>query len=211
MVIPHYGGRHANPAFHNPQLQRNIEIVSDHRRSEDWASKFLENGWRLGIIGSTDQHAGNAGFGVRRAGTKGGEPGEVFEPASPAENGTALVAVYAPQLTREGIFQGLYHRRTYATTGTRIVLDFAINNAPMGSEIRTTTAPKITASAEGTAPIKLLRVVKNGKVVYSVSPGGLSASLTFQDGSGDYEGKYYYIDLVQDDGKKAISSPIWVN
>ena len=211
MVIPHYGGRHANPAFHNPQLQRNIEIVSDHRRSEDWASKFLENGWRLGIIGSTDQHAGNAGFGVRRAGTKGGEPGEVFEPTSPAENGTALVAVYAPQLTREGIFQGLYHRRTYATTGTRIVLDFAINNAPMGSEIRTATAPKITASAEGTAPIKLLRVVKNGKVVYSVSPGGLSASLTFQDGSGDYDRKYYYIDLVQDDGKKAISSPIWVN
>ena len=211
MVIPHYGGRHANPAFHNPQLQRNIEIVSDHRRSEDWASKFLENGWRLGIIGSTDNHAGNAGFGIRRAGTKGGEAGEVFEPTSPAENGTALVAVYAPQLTREGIFQGLYHRRTYATTGTRIVLDFAIDNAPMGSEIRTTTAPRITASAEGTAPIKLLRVVKNGSVVYSISPGGLSANLTFQDGSGDYDRKYYYIDLVQDDGKKAISSPIWVN
>src|ERR1019366_1358965 len=153
MVIPHYGGRHGNPAFHNPQLQRNIEIVSDHRRSEDWASKCLENGWRLGIIGSTDQHAGNAGFGVRRAGTKGGEEGEVFEPSSPAENGTAMVAVYAPGLTREAIFQGLYHRRTYATTGTRIILDFTVNGAPMGSEIRTSEPPKITASAEGTARI----------------------------------------------------------
>jgi hypothetical protein len=211
MVIPHYGGRHANPAFHNPQLQRNIEIVSDHRRSEDWASQFMQNGWRLGIIGSTDNHAGNAGFGVRRAGIKNGEEGEVFSPSSPAENGTALVAVYAPRLTREGIFQGLYHRRTYATTGTRIVLDFAVNGAPMGSEIRASGAPKITAFAEGTAPIKLLRVVKNGKVVYSISPGARSANLTFQDGSGDYDRKYYYLDLVQEDGKKAISSPVWVN
>ncbi len=211
MVIPHYGGRHGNPAFHNPQLQRNIEIVSDHRRSEDWASKFLENGWRLGIIGSTDQHSGNAGFGVRRAGTKGGEQGEVFEPTSPAENGTALVAVYAPQLTREGIFQGLYHRHAYATTGTRIVLDFAVNGSPMGSEIRATGEPTIKATAEGTAPIKLIRVVKNGKVIYSISPGGMSAKLVYRDGSGDYDRKYYYIDLVQEDGKKAISSPVWVN
>jgi hypothetical protein len=211
MVIPHYGGRHANPAFHNPQLQRNIEIVSDHRRSEDWASKFLQNGWRLGIIGSTDQHSGNAGFGIRRAGTKGGEEGEVFEPTSPAENGTALVAVYAPRLTREGIFQGLYHRRTYATTGTRIILDFSVNGAPMGSEIRSSRAPKITCSAEGTAPIKLLRIVKNGKVIHSISPAGASARLEYLDDSGDYDRSYYYIDLVQEDGKKAISSPVWVN
>ena len=35
LVIPHFGGRQANPAWHNPVLQRQIEIFSDHRRSED--------------------------------------------------------------------------------------------------------------------------------------------------------------------------------
>ena len=110
---------------------RSIEIFSDHRRSEDWATQFLTNGYRLGIMASTDNHAGNAGFGVRRAAVTVGEEGEVFERRSPAENGTALVAVYAPELTRKGIFQGMYHRRTYATTGTRIILDFELNGAPM--------------------------------------------------------------------------------
>ena len=209
MVIPHYGGRHANPAFNNADLQRQIEIFSDHRRSEDWATKFLKNGYHLGILASTDNHAGNAGFGVRRNAVNVGEEGEVFERMSPAENGTALVAVYATDLTRQGIFQGLYHRRTYATTGTRIVLDFAVNGAPMGSEVRVGGPPRLTASAEGTAPIRLLRVVKDGNVVYAIEPNALQAHLEYRDISGDYSGKFYYIDLVQQDGKKAISSPVW--
>jgi hypothetical protein len=29
--------------------------------------------------------------------------------------------------------------------------------------------------------------------------------------SGDYSKAYYYIDLVQEDGEKAVSSPVWVN
>ncbi|HLJ17428.1 MAG TPA: hypothetical protein VKV15_23225, partial [Bryobacteraceae bacterium] len=93
----------------------------------------------------------------------------------------------------------------------RIVLDFAVNGAPMGSEIRVGGPPRIIASAEGTAPIKLFRVVKNGQVVYAIEPGGASAHLEYKDISGDYDAKYYYIDLVQDDGKKAISRPVWVN
>jgi hypothetical protein len=211
MVIPHYGGRQANPAFHNPKLQRAIEIFSDHRRSEDWATKFLRNGYRLGIIASTDNHAGNAGYGVRREAVTRGEDGEVFSRTSPAERGTALVAVYADGLTRREIFQGLYHRRTYATTGARIILRFEINGAPMGSELRVAGPPRIVATAEGTAPIQILRVVKNGQVVHAVSPGAETARLEYVDSSGSYENAFYYVDLVQTDGKKAISSPIWVN
>jgi hypothetical protein len=89
MAIPHYGGRHANAAFHNPKLQRQIEIFSDHRRSEDWATPFLQNGYRLGIMASSDNHAGNAGYGIRRREVVSGEEGEVFSKRSPAEQGTA--------------------------------------------------------------------------------------------------------------------------
>src|SRR5262249_36476665 len=154
-----------NPAWHNPQLQRQIEIFSDHRRSEDWANKFLEKGYRVGIMASTDNHAGNAGFGVRRGQVERGEGGEGLSKISPAEKGTALVAAYAAELTREGVFQALYHRATYATTGSRIILEFQIDGAPMGSELRVKKAPRIVAMAEGTAAIRTMRLVKNGRVV----------------------------------------------
>ncbi|MBI3470409.1 MAG: DUF3604 domain-containing protein [Candidatus Solibacter usitatus] len=211
LVIPHFGGRQGNPAWHNPELQRQIEIFSDHRRSEDWANKFLEKGYRVGIMASTDNHAGNAGYGVRRRQVVAGEEGEVYSRTSPMERGTALVAAYASELTRDGIFQALYHRRTYATTGSRIVLRFEVNGALMGSEIRAGGPPRITAWAEGTAPIRTLRVVKNGRVVYSIAPQALGAKLEYTDLSGDYQNRFYYLDLVQEDGEKAISSPVWVN
>jgi len=61
------------------------------------------------------------------------------------------------------------------------------------------------------ADIQAMRLVKNGQVIYAVSPHGRSAKMEFVDMSGDYDGKFYYIDLVQTDGKKAISSPVWTN
>jgi hypothetical protein len=210
LVIPHYGGRRGNPEFHNPQLQRNIEIFSDHRRSEDWATQFLEKGYRIGIIASTDNHAGNAGYGVRRREVPNPQDTPQFSKLSPIERGTSLVAVYAGKLTREGIFQALYHRRTYATTGSRIVLRFDVDGQPMGSEIRS-SHPKLTVSAEGTAPIQTVRIVKNSRVIHVVEPASTTVNFTYVDSSGDYRNKYYYIDLVQQDGEKAISSPVWIN
>ncbi|MEX2261325.1 MAG: DUF3604 domain-containing protein [Bryobacteraceae bacterium] len=211
LVIPHFGGRPGNPAWHNPQLQRQIEIFSDHRRSEDWATKFLEKGYRVGIMASTDNHSGNAGYGVRFNPVERGEEGELFSRTSPAERGTALVAAYADGLTRDSVFQALYHRRTYATTGSRILLRFEVNGAPMGSEIQLRESPAITASVEGTAEIQTVRIVKNGRVVHAIAPGGRSARVEYRDNSGDYAKKFYYVDVVQVDGEKAISSPVWVN
>ncbi|MGH9721851.1 MAG: DUF3604 domain-containing protein [Bryobacteraceae bacterium] len=211
LVIPHYGGRQGNPAFHNPQLQRQIEIFSDHRRSEDWVNQFLRNGRRVGIMASTDNHAGNAGYGVRRNEVVRGEEGAVFSRTSPAERGTSLIAAYADALTREGIFQAMYHRQTYATTGSRIILRFEVDGAPMGSEIRASRRPRITASAEGTAPIRTFRIVKNGRIIHAVEPASSTATIEYVDTSDDYSKAFYYVDLVQTDGEKAISSPVWVN
>ncbi len=211
LVIPHFGGRPGNPAWHNPKLQRQIEIFSDHRRSEAWASTFLEKGYRLGIMASTDNHAGNAGYGVRRDEVRTPQENVAFSAVSPAERGTSLVAVYATELTREAVFQALYHRRTYATTGSRILLRFTLNGAPMGAETRVSSPPVLAAEAVGTAPVRSIRLVKNGRIIHAVEPNAEEAKFEYVDTSGDYQNKYYYIDLVQWDGKKAISSPIWVN
>ena len=211
LTIPHFGGRPGNPAWHNERLQRGIEIFSDHRRSEDWVATFLERGHRVGIVASTDNHAGNAGYGVRRRDVTRGAAGAVFSRFSPAERGTALMAVAAEGLTREAVFQGIYHRCTYATTGERIVLRFAAGGEPMGGETRASGPVAVSASVVGTGRIALVRIVKNGRIVYSVDPRAEAASFEFVDPEGAPGGAYYYLDLVQADGEKAVSSPVWVN
>lgn len=211
LTIPHFGGRPGNPEWHNDALQRGIEVFSDHRRSEDWVSTFLERGHRVGIVASTDNHSGNAGYGVRRNNVTRGSEGPVFSRFSPAERGTALVAVQAEELTRESVFQGIYHRRTYATTGERISVRFAVDGESMGSEVRVTGPVSISAEVVGTAPIRTVRIVKDGKILYALDPRGDMASFEFVDTGGARDGSYFYLDLIQVDGEKAISSPVWVN
>ena len=211
LTIPHFGGRPGNPTWHNDKLQRSIEIFSDHRRSEDWVAEFLEKGRRVGIVASTDNHSGNAGYGVRREAVASGADGPLYSRYSPAERGTALMAVFADELNREGVFQGIYHRRTYATTGERIVLRFDVEGEPLGSEIRADGAVSLRVSAAGSAGLKMVRVVKNGGIVYAVDPPDERTDFEFVDRLADGGGAWYYVDLVQDDGEKAVSSPVWVN
>ncbi len=211
LTIPHYGGRPGNPEWHNPQLQRGIEIFSDHRRSEDWVATFLQRGHRVGIVASTDNHSGNAGYGVRRLDVTRGSDGALYSRFSPAERGTALVAVLGEELTRESVFQGVYHRRTYATTGERIALRFEVGGQPMGSELRIEGPVALAASVAGTGELHTIRIVKNGRILYAVAPGSPEVSFEFLDSDGAPEGAYYYLDIVQKDGEKAISSPVWVN
>lgn len=194
LTIPHYGGRPGNPEWHNERV-----------------ATFLERGHRVGIVASTDNHSGNAGYGVRRLDVTRGAEGAVFSRFSPAERGTALMAVHAEGLTKEAVFQGIYHRRTYATTGERIVVRFEAGGDPMGGETRVSGPVDVSASVAGTGRIALVRIVKNGRIVYSVDPRSDAASFDFVDPEGAPEGAYYYLDLVQADGEKAVSSPVWVN
>ena len=121
------------------------------------------------------------------------------------------MAVFADELNREGVFQGIYHRRTYATTGERIVLRFDVEGEPLGSEIRAGGAISLRVSAAGSAGLKMVRVVKNGGIVYAVDPPDERTDFEFVDRLADGGAAWYYVDLVQDDGEKAVSSPVWVN
>jgi hypothetical protein len=200
--IPHYGGRRGNPQWHNPKVQRMIEIFSEHRRSEDWATTFLTKGHRLGIIASTDGHYGNPGYGY-------------LKPTYDWDNqeiGMAAVAVYAPQRTREAVFRALYDRRVYATSGDRIVLDIRVDGHPMGSELHTEQPPEMVVDAAGTAPIRAVEIKKNSQVVATFRPGTKSARLAWRDEAfRPHDSCYYYVRVVQENDEEAISSPVWVN
>lgn len=200
--IPHFGGRPGNPRWHDPRVQRLVEIYSDHRRSEPWANGFLKAGHRLGIMASSDNHYGNPGYGYLR----------ILNDWDKQEIGTGLVAVCAAEHSRESIFHALYDRRTYATSGSRILLDFRLDGQPMGSEVKAHGPPLLTVDAAGTATITQVEIKKNGKPVFASQPNRETARLEWRDE--DFrpgETRFFCVRIVQCDGEEAISSPIWVD
>lgn len=65
-----------------------------------------------------------------------------------------LVAVHVDERTRDGIWDGLQNRQTYATSGQRMLLWFDMLNGPdgavtMGEEIKTASTPRFRVRAVG--------------------------------------------------------------
>jgi hypothetical protein len=159
LIIPHVGGRYANLDFHDPNLQRLIEIYSGWGLFEWFLADALRRGMRLGFVATSDDHKGRPGAaapGTHVFGVYGG-----------------LTCVLAKELTREAIFEALRARRCYATTGQRILLDVSCNGHQMGEEFRTTEPPTIRCRVVGTTGIESVEVLRcspgerRPKVVYA--------------------------------------------
>lgn len=161
-VAAHFGGRPANKQFHRPELERLIEIFSEHRRSENWAYTFRSER-QLGIIAGGDDHIGRPGNGFLAYSDKGKE--QSF--------GLGLVGIQAKEFTREGVFRALYHKQVYATTGARILLNVTVNGFPMGSDdVVCNGPPVINIDVNGTAELGVVQIVRDMKIVHEVYPEG---------------------------------------
>jgi hypothetical protein len=203
--IVHRGGRPGNPQWHDVKVQRLVEVFSEHFRSEAWANDFLKKGHRVGIMASSDNHYCNPGFGYLKRDLSDHRD---FEPQ---EIGMGLVAAYAPELSRRSVFEALYDRNCYATSGDRITLHFACDGHIMGSEYKTDKAPLIAVEVAGTANISRIEIRKNSSVVHKIQPVGQIAEVNWKDPDFDSDRAcYYYVRVVQANGEEAISSPIWV-
>ncbi|KAF4972873.1 hypothetical protein FSARC_644 [Fusarium sarcochroum] len=107
LLIPHVGGRRCNLAWHHPKLERLLEIGSAWGLFEWLLRDAVQRGWKLGVSANSDEHRGRCGGGVPGTavfGTKGGLTGVLSDKLERAEIATALRA-----------------RRTFATTGERLV------------------------------------------------------------------------------------------
>ncbi|CAI6099745.1 unnamed protein product [Clonostachys chloroleuca] len=107
LLIPHVGGRRCNLAWHHPKLERLIEIGSAWGLFEWLLRDAMQRGWRVGVSANSDEHRGRCGGGVPGTavfGTKGG-----------------LTGVLADKLECNEVGKTLRARRTFATTGERLV------------------------------------------------------------------------------------------
>ena len=216
IIIPHHTKVWTEWQHHDPELEPIVEAYScwgSGVEKDDplWSKSIkpgagafaaLARGYRLGFIGSGDSHAGL--------------PGRSY-PADrqwcvDAKSGFACV--YAPELTREAIFDALKRRHCYATTGVRMVLEFSVNDAAMGSEavVPDRDTPRvIRVHAIGERDLRVMRIVKNNDTLVRRELNGDEAFFEYHDTTQACSGDFYYVRVEQEDGNTGWSSPVWVN
>jgi hypothetical protein len=220
IMIPHHVKTWTDWSFYDASLEPVMEVYSCWGQSENpsterWdkgmtpnagAWKALQLGYRLGMIASSDNHVGM--------------PGRSYphdrQVHTPFPGG--LAAVWAPELSREAIFDAVRNRHCYGTTGARIILRFSVNDQPMGSEltIDDPRAPRtIAATIHGTAAIERAEIIRDGRIFHAsirqASRTDTNHELVWEDESPLERAAFYYVRVAQADGHMAWSSPIWVD
>jgi hypothetical protein len=115
----------------------------------DWQSTYqygLAQGHIVGAVGSTDHHS-----------------------AHPGSYGHGRMAVWSESLTRDAIWDAIKARRTYALTGDKITLAFAVNEGVMGSVLAPTPERHIQCQVQGGAAIDYVEVLHNNHVIQRIS------------------------------------------
>jgi len=186
---------------------RFVEVYSSHGTSEYLGNprpcagacdkeKFmqagLEMGRRFGVIGSSDTHASNPGRSIW------------------GHYKSGLVAFLAKELTREAIWNALWNYDVYATSFDRIYVEFTINGQEMGEEITAKGKCKIKYYVIGkTDNIKVFLIHNNKECRVDSSKTGL-VEIDFEHTPAKGN-NFYYLRVVQDNGERAWSTPIWVH
>ncbi len=251
LVIPHHTaskGNFCDFSQHDPEHERLIEIYSVWGSSEcsvhdgnpfpvrppnlpegghvegvpldageepvGFVQRALELGWRVGFTAGGDDHHCHAGDPLRT----GPEPFRYRD---------GLLGVWAEDLTRESIWDGLWNRRTVATTGARIIVDWTVNEYPIGTDIQAREgdgilkARNISIAVSGEAKIMRIEILRNNRVVYAEEPGEFDVAVEWRDEqpfsdvairprSGMPPFMFYYVRVLQSDGEMAWASPIWI-
>lgn len=138
-----------------------------------------------------------------------------------------VTAILAPEYSRDALFQALYNRKCYATTGDRIIVYFNIAKAPMGSELNTKDKPGLAYNRyiegfiAGTSPLEEVTIFRNGTPLKTFNDQKETFSFEVYDDeplekivlAPDLEKPfaYYYVRILQKNGHVAWGSPIWID
>jgi len=155
--------------------------------------KMLSIGYHVGIGYDHDNH--NLTFGRNNAGR---------------------LAILAPSLTRANLYSAMQQMHFYATDDWNAKIDFKINSKIMGDSTSGLTPPTINVTfsdddGENADTVKVWAGVE-GSSVYSTVQSSVAGNntLSFTDNAqAPGSNKYYFVEVIQPDGDRIISSPIW--
>ena len=137
------------------------------------AREILNDGIRLGFVGGSDSHEGQAGY-------------------------NAITGVYAKDLNRKSIIQGIYNKECYATSSNRTLIQVE----PEGTGYACIVA--------GDGEIDVVQVIYNGEPVFE--PEKITErTCEFSWTPPESENSYFYVKVLLEDGHEAAwSSPVWL-
>ncbi len=177
LMIPHHlayatGHRGVNWDVFEEVCSPVVEIYSEHGNSEDDAGPFpyfnhsmggrvsrntaraaLDRGLRFGFVASSDNHRG-----------------------FPGAYGEGLLGVWADELTRASIMEGIRARRTIALTGDRIAIVFEVDGSPMGSTVRSSGEVQADVIVNARDEIDSVDLVVDGAVHLQLGQDDVAAS-----------------------------------
>lgn len=214
-IAPHHTGWTGTDwAEADPRIQRHLEIVSVHGVFEDpvnqpiptrsakpgmFAVDGLARGARFGFLGGSDGHGLLWHHGVGRR----------MDPW-----GHGLTGVLVENNVRTTVWDGLYARRTFATSGARMWIVTSIGQTVLGGLVETRPPIEIRWLGHGTLPLGELVVVRDGTVVHRKRVEARQTRGRWIDedvGPGRHS---YYVRIDQGEGIEmtdaAWSSPIFV-
>lgn len=158
MGVAHVGGRHANLDALDERFVPVIEVHSHHGTFEWMITDALRRNLRVGFCAGSDDHTCRPGLSYPTQATSRGLT--TFDVSG------GLTAAFADDLSREAIWDALWHRRCYGTTGTRILLDIAADGHPMGAAFATRQPPVIEATIEATGPLLEVELYRGEHLVH---------------------------------------------
>lgn len=163
LAIPHHPGyksghRGKNWDTHNEKISPLVEIYSSHgsseasdaviplnvhihmgpRAEEGTVMYALKKGVKVGIMASGDNHV------------------------CPAISGNGFMGVISEEYSREALFNAMLNRHTYAVTRSKILLDYKLNGAIMGSEVIAQDNNIADIKVVGSNAIDRIEVIRNG-------------------------------------------------
>ena len=185
-------------SYHHPIFQRVAEIFNVRGSYEyDGCPLYPTNFGRSTLPGlclDTPLEKGyQLGF------TSGGE-----------HEGCGVTMVDAGELTREALFDALFSRRVYGSSGTKMMMDYCAGDTPMGGTkiARESVTLHFYVAVPPAWPIHKIRLMKNSRP-FREWTGGNAYDKQIAIAV-DAEDAYYYFTVEQQDGEMGWSSPIWI-
>lgn len=151
VVIPH-AHQPGNYRLVDPDLEPLVEIMSQHGTFEWFGQKYLEHGHEVGFTAASDNHLSQPGYTAPKAGGLSQRGG--------------LGALIATEKTRDSLFDAMKNINAYATTGDRVILDFSVNDTPMGKRAPYSAERTIAGRVIAAWPIAEIFILKNGSPIW---------------------------------------------
>ena len=208
LLEAHIGGGPPNWTAYPTREAPLLEVTSGHGAFEWVLQRALRHGYHPAVIGSSDVHLPTLGAPMAAHCFRGRFNHELNIRDTAFGSGQ-VAGVYAAACERDSIWQAIRARRTFATTGARIILDVSANGEPAGSLVTSSGDVDLRIVAHGCATIERMDLIRGDRCLFSWFPNALDSSIGYTD-TRPMQECAYYVRLRQTDGEYAWSTPVWV-